>query len=255
MCKRAYHTVHTLEEHKVIHRPDYYFECKICHVRYKSENSLKRHDMRTHGDYESKYVCELCGRSYKLKTDLTYHMKRSHASELQICRFCGKEVRNVKGHEWRHQKRSKEARYEYTCHLCRKKFLHRSRLDNHLRLHEKGFKCEECGKEYRGTRELVSHRRYKHGQAKILTCVLCQKVFPSSSNFYQHVLTHAGIRPYKCDVCEEDFTQRSSLLRHRMHHPGPLPPLHSSRPQIAELARSYLQKLQNDKNCVFDARL
>lgn len=258
MCKRACHTARALEEHKMIHRPDYFFECKICHVKYKSEDSLKRHNMRTHSDYESKYVCEHCGRSYKLKIDLTHHMKRSHASELQICRFCGKEVKNVKGHEWRHQKRTKEVKYEHTCHLCRKKFLHRSRLDNHLRLHEKGFKCEECGKEYRGTRELMSHRRFKHGQTKILTCVLCQKAFPSSSNFYQHVLTHAGIRPYKCDVCEEDFTQRSSLLRHRRHHPGPLPPLHSTHPQIAELARSYLQKLQNnqiDKSCVLDARL
>ncbi|CAK9795580.1 Zinc finger protein 93 [Anthophora quadrimaculata] len=258
MCKRGCHTARALEEHKMIHRPDYFFECEICHVKYKSEDSLKRHNMRTHSDYESKYVCEHCGRSYKLKIDLTHHMKRTHVSELQICRFCGKEVKDVKGHEWRHQKRNKEVKYEHTCHLCRKKFHHRSRLDNHLRLHEKGFKCEECGKEYRGTRELMSHKRFKHGQAKISTCILCQKAFPSSSNFYQHVLTHAGIRPYKCDVCEEDFTQRSSLLRHRRHHPGPLPPLHSTHPQIAELARSYLQKLQSDqidKSYVLNARL
>lgn len=200
-------------------------------------------------------MCEHCGRSYKLKTDLTHHVKRSHASELQICRFCGKEVKNVRAHEWRHQKRDKETTYVHTCHLCRKKFLHRSRLDNHLRLHEKGFKCEQCGKEYGGTRELMNHKRFKHGRVKIFTCALCQKPFPSSSNFYQHVLTHAGIKPYKCDVCEEDFTQRSSLLRHRRHHPGPLPPLHSTHPQIAELARNYLRKLQIDKSCVLDARL
>lgn len=253
MCKRTCHTARALEEHKMIHRSDYFFECNICRVKYKSEDSLKRHNMRTHSDYESKYICEHCGRSYKLKTDLTHHVKRSHASELQICRFCGKEVKNVKAHEWRHQKRDKETTYVHTCHLCRKKFLHRSRLDNHLRLHEKGFKCEQCGKEYDGTRELMNHKRFKHGRVKIFTCVLCQKAFPSSSNFYQHVLTHAGIRPYKCDVCEEDFTQRSSLLRHRRHHPGPLPPLHSTHPQIAELARNYLQKLQIDKS--LDARL
>lgn len=256
-CKRTCYTPRALEEHKRIHRPDYFFECKICHVKYKSREGLKRHYIRTHSDHESRFVCEHCGRSYKLKIDLTHHMKRTHASQLQICRFCGKEVKDVKGHEWRHQKRNREIKYEYPCHLCRKKFHHRSRLDSHLMLHEKGFKCEQCGKEYTGTRELMSHKRFKHGQTNISTCILCQKTFPSISNFYQHVLTHAGIRPYKCDICEEDFTQRSSLLRHRRNHPGPLPPLSSTHPQIAELARSYLQKVQSDhidKSCVLDAR-
>jgi len=255
-CKRACYTPRALEEHKRIHRPDYFFECKICHVKYKSGDGLKRHCIRKHSEHESRFVCEHCGRSYKLKIDLTHHMKRTHVSELQICRFCGKEVKDVKGHEWRHQKRNREIKYEYPCHLCRKKFHHRSRLDNHLMLHKRGFKCDECGKEYSGTRELMSHKRFKHGQTNISTCVLCQKTFTSVSNFYQHVLTHAGIRPYKCDICEEDFTQRSSLLRHRRHHPGPLPPISTPHPQIAELARSYLQKIQSDhiENSILDAR-
>ncbi|XP_018403817.1 PREDICTED: zinc finger protein 62 homolog [Cyphomyrmex costatus] len=245
-CKRTCYTSRALEAHKKIHRPDYFFECKICHVKYKSEDGLKRHYIRAHSDYESRYICEHCGRGYKLKIDLTHHMKRTHISDLQICRFCGKKVKDVKGHEWRHQKRNREIKYEYPCHLCRKKFHHRSRLDNHLMLHEKGFKCEICGKEYSGTRELTSHKRFKHGQTNVSTCILCQKAFVSMSNFYQHVLTHASIRPYTCDVCEKDFTQRSSLLRHRKHHPGPLPPLSSSHPQIAELARNYLEKIKSD---------
>ncbi|XP_077267819.1 uncharacterized protein LOC143900399 isoform X5 [Temnothorax americanus] len=255
-CKRACYTPRALEEHKRIHRPDYFFECEICHVKYKSGDGLKRHYVRIHSDHEPRFVCEHCGRSYKLKIDLTHHMKRTHILELQICRFCGKKVKDVKGHEWRHQKRNREIKYEYPCHLCRKKFHHRSRLDNHLMLHEKGFKCEVCDKEYSGTRELMSHKRFKHGQTNISTCILCHKTFLSTSNFYQHVLTHASIRPYKCDICEKDFTQRSSLLRHRKHHPGPLPPLLSSHPQIAELARNYLEKFQSDhidKTSILDA--
>lgn len=256
-CKKACYTSTALEAHKRIHQPDYFFECEICHVKYKSEDGLKRHYVRIHSDYESRFVCEYCGRSYKLKIDLTHHMKRIHVLELQICRFCGKKVKDVKGHEWRHQKRNRDIKYEYSCHLCRKKFHHRSRLDKHLMLHKKGFKCEDCGKEHSGTRELMSHKRFKHGQTNISTCILCHKTFLSPSNFYQHVLTHASIRPYKCDVCEKDFTQRSSLLRHRKHHPGPLPPLLSSHPQIAELARNYLEKFQSDhidKSFVLDAR-
>lgn len=139
MCKRTCHTARALKEHKMIHRSDYFFECNICHVKYKND-SLKKHNMRLYGKYESKYICEHC--SYKLKTNLTHHMKRLHTSELQICRFCGKKVKNVKIHECRHQKHDKEIKYFHTCHLCRKQFLHRSRLNNYLRLHEKGFKWE-----------------------------------------------------------------------------------------------------------------
>lgn len=65
MYKRTY-TARALEEHKMIHRSDYFFECNICHVKYKSEDNLKRHNMRIHSNYELKYICEYC--SYKLKT-------------------------------------------------------------------------------------------------------------------------------------------------------------------------------------------
>lgn len=74
-CKRTCHTVRALKEHKMIHRSDYFFECNICHVKYKSEDSLKKHDIeKLHSNYE--YICEYCSCSYKLKTDLTHHMKR-----------------------------------------------------------------------------------------------------------------------------------------------------------------------------------
>ncbi|KAL0124434.1 hypothetical protein PUN28_006340 [Cardiocondyla obscurior] len=255
-CKKACYTPLALETHKRIHQPDYFFECEICHVKYKSEDGLKRHSIRIHSEHGPRFVCEHCGRNYKLKFDLTHHIKKTHLLELQICRFCGKKVKDVKHHEWRHRKRNGEIKYEYSCHLCRKKFQYRSRLDHHLILHKKGFKCNDCGQEFNGTSKLMNHKRFKHGQTNISTCILCHKTFLSSSNFYQHVLTHASIRPYKCDVCEKDFTQRSSLLRHRNHHPGPLPPLLPSHPQIAEIARNYLQKFQSDydKNFVLDAR-
>ncbi|KAK2582824.1 hypothetical protein KPH14_008910 [Odynerus spinipes] len=245
MCKRSYNTQTALDMHKVIHRPDYFFECSTCHVKYKSEGGLKRHQLRVHDKNCPIYVCEHCGRSYKLKIDLTNHIKKVHPFELQICRYCGKEVADVKGHEYIHQGRARKKLYNYPCHLCPRKFCHRSRLDMHLLQHESGFKCTDCGLQFLNSRELKNHKRFKHSRPSSSTCIFCQKVFTCVSNFHQHVLTHAGIRPYKCDICEEDFTQRSSLLRHRRNHPGPLPQLALASPQIADLARSYMQKFQN----------
>lgn len=85
-CKKAYHTEQALEEHKVIHQPDYFFECRACHVKYKSEGTMKRHYIRVHSNDESSYICEHCGRCYKLKIDLTQHIRRSHVHDEQIDR-------------------------------------------------------------------------------------------------------------------------------------------------------------------------
>ncbi|XP_076238965.1 uncharacterized protein LOC143182094 isoform X5 [Calliopsis andreniformis] len=185
-CKKAFQTEQALEDHKVIHRPDYFFKCEVCHVKYKSEGTMKRHVLRVHTLKESKYICEHCGRGYKLKIDLTQHIKRNHCMEDQVCRFCGKVVKDVKSHEWRHQRQLREDRRQFACHMCDKKFCHNSRLDKHLRLHEKGFKCDECGKEFRGTKELTSHKHGTHGRGKTWTCEVCQKVQcyrPARSNF------------------------------------------------------------------------
>lgn len=73
------------------------------------------------------------------------------------------------------------------------------RLDNHLRLYEKDFRCEGCGKEYHGTRESMNHKRFKK-PSEDFDLILCQKAFSSCSNFYQHPLGSG-------DVCEEDFIQ------------------------------------------------
>ncbi|XP_046141158.1 zinc finger and SCAN domain-containing protein 12-like isoform X11 [Osmia bicornis bicornis] len=248
MCKKAYQSERALEKHKVIHQPDYFFKCDICNAKFKKRYSVKRHNLRVHtGDDESKFVCEHCGRRYKVKTDLTLHVKKAHNSEPQVCRFCGKTVIDISGHEWKHRKRNKELKYEHHCHLCNKKFRQRIILDNHLRLHEEGFKCEECGQKHRSSQELINHRKLKHREPKSYLCTICQKTFACTSNFYQHVLTHAGVRPYKCDICDEDFTQRSSMLRHRRQHPGPLPPMEWTPPHVAEVAKSYLQNMQGDQ--------
>ncbi|KAL2721658.1 zinc finger and SCAN domain-containing protein 12-like isoform X6 [Vespula maculifrons] len=38
MCKRSYNTQTALDVHKVIHRPDYFFECMECHVKMTNNN-------------------------------------------------------------------------------------------------------------------------------------------------------------------------------------------------------------------------
>lgn len=239
-CRASYFSQSALDEHSKTHRSDYYFECSTCHMKYKRVEGLKQHHIRAHSTEAARFACDHCGNRYKLKLDLLLHITRAHTSAVQICRFCGKAVKDVRNHEWRHQKRARKLSFDYACKLCGRKFRTKHKHDNHLLSHKDGYSCEECGVKVSGPRQLGYHKRLKHGPG--MTCPVCDKVFMSSSNFYQHVLTHARLRPYKCDVCGEDFTQRSSLLRHRRTHPGPLPPLEAPIP-IADLAKNYLKEL------------
>ncbi|CAL7933995.1 unnamed protein product [Xylocopa violacea] len=239
-CNKRYSTRQSLLTHQRSHEDDYYLECPICHLRYKREAGLKNHQIRVHSNVEPKYMCDYCGKRYKLKFDLSKHIERIHPSSSHICKSCGKIVKDIGHHEWVHERAAKKAiTLRYRCHLCSKRFSTRNNLDNHLLLHKDGFKCNLCGETCKSQTSLSYHKERKHKPTA--RCSICEKSF-SRTSFYQHVLTHAGIRPYKCDVCGEDFTQRSSVLRHRKTHPGPLPPYTESTP-IANIAKQILEKL------------
>lgn len=240
-CRVSYHTKQNLEKHRKSHSDDYFFECDICHLKYKRKVTLQQHQVRAHSDEAAQFICDSCGQSFKVKVDLLVHIKRKHNTNVYICRYCGKSVTDFHSHEWKHKKRDEMANLKFSCHLCIKKFQTKTRLDNHLLMHKQGYKCTECNIVMTSARQLEYHKNRVHKPGT--TCSICKKVFVSTGNkFYQHVLTHAGIRPYNCDICGEDFTQRSSLFRHRRNHPGPLPPYTSQVP-IAGLAKNVLQKL------------
>lgn len=124
--------------------------------------------------------------------------------------------------------------------LFEKKFLivSKTRLFNHQPM-DRRYTCKECGLELKSSNLLMSHKlKHKPG----ITCKICKKIFYKTSIYHQHILIHAGIRPYKCDVCNKTFPQRTNLITHRKKHPGPLPTF-IPRTSIAELARNVLEKL------------
>lgn len=95
---------------------------------------------------------------------------RSH--KCTVCSLQFKTEKTLKRHKAIHT-----TEYNFVCEICQKKFIHRDRLREHLKIH--------------------AMRRY--------SCPYCSQYFSNTGGLRSHIGIHTGIKPYPCGVCDMSF--------------------------------------------------
>ncbi|XP_042855473.1 zinc finger protein 568-like [Penaeus japonicus] len=81
----------------------------------------------------------------------------------------------------------------------------------------KSFVCEVCGKKFLCKSYLTKHMRV-HTKEKLYSCEVCEKTFSHKRNLVKHIRVHTKERPYICEVCEKAFSQKQHLKQNLVRH-------------------------------------
>lgn len=193
------------------------FQCYICGYFFKHFSGLERHIKSGRHSKTSCYQCEsnpavknesdprphkcfLCKAWFENHVDFRKHFKDVHDKDVE--KFF----------------RKKSNCNEYTCFVCKKDFLHKYYLKNHMIIHNKmkAFVCDVCGNQYRTRAVLKRHSNVHEG--KTYECPDCGKTFGYYARLRIHRYSHRTELNYKCTVCTKAFKVQKYLARHMKIH-------------------------------------
>ncbi|KAK4304469.1 hypothetical protein Pmani_023592 [Petrolisthes manimaculis] len=165
---------------------DGHLACPHCHAKFVNKVTYTKH-LEGH----KRNVCSKCSQSYCSHKKLKAHMKSDHNYNL-ISKL-------------------------YPCHKCSRKFLKRSSLYHHLKVHAVGSEvvCQKCGVICVDQESYELHMD-EHLKSTKFRCHICTASFKRRQQYDDHLKHH---KKNKCEICGQPFTTKRALVRHcRVEH-------------------------------------
>uniref|UniRef100_A0A336KD00 CSON008374 protein n=1 Tax=Culicoides sonorensis TaxID=179676 RepID=A0A336KD00_CULSO len=135
----------SLEYHRGLHLQESTISCHYCDLKFKGIQQLKAHERRSHR--EQQFICEICGSSFKMPSELALHKKWHENPYPFECSICGKRYRYANALPV-HMRTAHTKEKPHSCNECGERFVSSAKLLRHKRIHNGGFKCSHCNKEY-----------------------------------------------------------------------------------------------------------
>ncbi|XP_061725787.1 zinc finger protein 583-like [Cydia pomonella] len=213
ICEHVFHNFKMLVQHMHVHYPN--FVCGSCGNGFVNQRSYQHHASR-HANGEHK--CEKCKRIFDNDAKLKVHERSVHQgfNKRNKCDFCeerfvgyiAKKAHMIKVHGL--------PEIQVKCPACEKTFKNHKYLAIHKRtfhMMEKRHKCTECDKMFFSTHEVKQHMLTHTGQ-RDFQCIICSKSYGRKSTLREHMRIHADDRRFKCEHCGIAFVQKCSWRGH-----------------------------------------
>lgn len=212
-CQRIYPTLYRLKKH--VGRAHIPNVCECKKVFY-DRSEFTKHNKEFHKT-EEPTVCQHCNKSFDKPKNLTEHIRLQHRANGKVnkCTICEKEFINaslLRNHVKIHDK-------SFKCDYCDKIFGSRYNLQIHLVVHtkERNYQCDQCGNSY-GTKTALKNHKFTHLEVKNFTCDICHKKFKSNHRLYAHKSLHEAEKKHECEICHAKFTIKQYLNFHMKKH-------------------------------------
>ncbi|XP_072392597.1 uncharacterized protein [Diabrotica undecimpunctata] len=213
VCKRSFTRKFDMQRHMLKKHPETSVEPSI-----RSKNSELLKKCKVVDSELSYYECDVCHTKYKSSSSFVLHYNIHINKKLHCCHLCGKNFQRG-AHLKRHVDRLHYGIRRYSCDYCDQTFTSKTTKDEHLNTHtnSRPYMCDTCGKSFRQSSSLYVHKMF-HKDIFPFSCNVCEKKFRRMGELKKHKFIHTGERQYSCEVCKRPFRLKQDLKRHMKTH-------------------------------------